>query len=260
MFVRTIGGGSVTSSAFGDGSGILTLSGASLMYIGSGETATRQINLNATTTIDQSVSGALVLTELLNNSPGAKTLTLRGNSMDANTISSNLADNGGVLTVTKSDGGTWILSGAYTFTGILQIQVWIGVPTTTTGSGATSPLGFGQLQLTNGGIFAMNPAGLTINNAVQINNNASDLFGGVNSINVAGVITLAAGNTYNIINTIASPGTLSISGSINSGNDSNAARLYLPGNGNYYLEYPAVQHDGHGSGSDGPQYHGVGPI
>jgi autotransporter-associated beta strand protein len=105
VVASSIGGGSVSSSNFGDGSGILSIGTAQtagyLLYTGAGEVAQRTINLagsssgttsGGTATIDASGSGALVLNNVVNTGTGFKTLSLRGFSNDANEIKSVLAD------------------------------------------------------------------------------------------------------------------------------------------------------------------------
>jgi autotransporter-associated beta strand protein len=127
-FVQTLGGGSTPASAFGDASGIISLSGGTLFYMGTGETSARRIQPTTNATIEQDGGGALVLTNLVNATTGAKTLTLRGTSQDANTISSALTDNNGAFSITKTDGGTWFLTGANTFSGgITMSSGWLGV-------------------------------------------------------------------------------------------------------------------------------------
>ncbi|MDB6076165.1 MAG: hypothetical protein JWO89_3805, partial [Verrucomicrobiaceae bacterium] len=81
-----------------------------------------QINQTASTTIESSGSGALVITNYVNAAAGNKTLNLIGFSNDANRITSVLADNGGSLRVFKSDGGTWELTGNNTLTGGVRVD------------------------------------------------------------------------------------------------------------------------------------------
>lgn len=84
-------------------------------------TSNRAINLagstgGATITANQS-TGAVVLPTMGNIGVGAKTLVLAGTSAADNTISAALADNSGALSLTKTDVGTWVLSGNNTYTG-----------------------------------------------------------------------------------------------------------------------------------------------
>lgn len=207
----------------------MTLAGGILAYTGPGETSSRLINLNASAQIDHSGSGALVLTNVINNAVGAKTLTLRGYSNDANTISSNLTDSGGALSLTKSEGSTWFLTGSNTFTGNVSVTGWMGVTASSIGSGASSQLGFGEVQLTNGGILATNSAGLTINNTLHFLNNTTGMFSGSN-INLAGSILIQAGANNQFI-TNAGPGTLTFSGTITQNKAANQdVTLFGPGN------------------------------
>lgn len=141
VFASSIGADGVTSSSFGTnvGGGVIELgtpgvssTTVNLMYVGPGETTTRQINLvgtNGTRRIDSSGSGPLILANVQNNTSGSavttgghKTLELRGTNTDANTISSPLGDNGGSLRLIKGDGGVWILTGANTYTGGTRID------------------------------------------------------------------------------------------------------------------------------------------
>src|SRR5262249_39745366 len=87
-------------------------------------------------------SGALVLSNFVNASTSRSTLDLRGFSNDANAITSNIADSGGALQITKNDGGTWVLSGANTYTGGTQGNGgFLGITSATLGTGSSSSLG-----------------------------------------------------------------------------------------------------------------------
>ncbi|MGB8167670.1 MAG: autotransporter-associated beta strand repeat-containing protein, partial [Chthoniobacteraceae bacterium] len=224
--VTSIGGGSTTSSAFGDGSGILALGGGTLIYAGTGETTTRQINLNANTTIDASGSGALVLSNFVNNVAGTRSLTLRGYSNDANQITAALADNGGALTISKQDGGTWIINGASTFSGGINNAGggFLGI------SGASTAF-TGTIIANNGAIFATNPGGLTIGNAFTITNNTPLAFTGTNSITTSGLISGATGNPWDISNAIVG-GTLTLNGNFNNNETATSRTLTIRGPGN----------------------------
>jgi fibronectin-binding autotransporter adhesin len=108
----------VANGTIGLGSG--TTAGL-LIYVGPGETTDRVIDLAGTTgggTIQNDGSGALVFTSNFTaTGGGAKTLTLRGTSTAANTISGRIVDSTSTTSVTKSDAGTWTLAGANTHSG-----------------------------------------------------------------------------------------------------------------------------------------------
>ena len=223
--VTSIGASGATSSNFGTnvGGGPLNLGSSTnapyLLYYGNGETTTRTINLSggaANPTIDASGAGALILNNVVNTGVGAKTLTLRGFSTDLNEITSQLSDAGGTaLGVTKTDSGTWILSGANTYTGATAINggfLGIGGATIGTAGTATST---SAITISNGGIFATNPGGLIINNAttLTIANNATATFTGSNAITINGTISRASGaNDITINNTMASGSVLTFAG------------------------------------------------
>jgi autotransporter-associated beta strand protein len=111
-------------------------------------------------------------------------LTLTGNSTGDNEIKLALGDNGAsALSVTKTGGGLWLLSGSNTYTGVttisagvLQAQDGVGLPTSSnlwiTGAGVfqssgtftrTLGTGAGQVQIPNSGGFAASSSKLTVN-------------------------------------------------------------------------------------------------
>lgn len=239
LVVQSIGTGGASSS-LGNASGALNIgllgTSGTVLYVGTGETTTRTVNLAGTTggaTISADGSGPLVLTALSNAVGGAKTLTLRGLSIDANAITSNLNDNGGALTVTKTDGGNWELSGTNGFTGNLNLN---GGLLGANGNAALGANGTGNVIFNNGGIYSTNAAGLTITRAVQITNNAQASFTGSYPITVSSNIQGIAGNPWTINNTITSPTGLTISGNFNSAEATTQARtLAIQGTGNTTL-------------------------
>ncbi|CAN5834178.1 autotransporter-associated beta strand repeat-containing protein [soil metagenome] len=203
------GGG---SSNFGSAAGTLTLGSSTangnttyLMYYGSGENTTRTVNWNSTTgttTLDASGSGALILNSFTITGTGAKTLNLRGFNSDANRIASNIGDSGGITTITKSDGGTWVLSGTNGFTGNLNINAGLIGAASAASLGA---VGTGAIITSNGGLFASGGAALNISRALQIAGNATSVFTGDQSITFNGSVSLndaGSTNVWAINNTI----------------------------------------------------------
>ncbi len=110
---------------------------ASLVLGGSYTLASNAANNSATLTFGGSIGPAAT--------NGLTTLILDGSNQGANTISGALSDNGaGQLAVSKSGSGTWILSGANTYSGsttvsggTLKFAINSGVPTIAAGAVAT---------------------------------------------------------------------------------------------------------------------------
>ncbi|OYW76067.1 MAG: hypothetical protein B7Z37_10495, partial [Verrucomicrobia bacterium 12-59-8] len=245
LAVQSIGSGG-SSSSFGDATGQLNLgngstTGGYLLYTGTGEIVTRTINLNTTTgsnTIDASGSGSLNITKIVNLGTGAKLLTLTGESRDANTITAVLSDNGGALTVSKANGGVWILNAANTFTGgVTMTDGYLGIPDgwSTISASVANPLGksTGTL-LTFGatsGMFTLTPGGTTFTSPVAFSGTSgvTVTFNGLNSIVFNGTTNFNLGAAGSIFNNIGPAGTLTFGGPITV-TTSNA--LTLGGTGN----------------------------
>jgi fibronectin-binding autotransporter adhesin len=129
--VTTISGGTFTVATLANGgtnSGLgaatnaasnLVFDGGTLRYTGAVKTIDRSFTLTlAGAAIDGSGSGALTLTggpSLVYTGSGARTLTLTG-SATGNTFGYILADNSGATALVKSGTGSWILTGANTYT------------------------------------------------------------------------------------------------------------------------------------------------
>ncbi|MEY4245141.1 MAG: hypothetical protein RLZZ245_2726 [Verrucomicrobiota bacterium] len=131
----TLANGSSTSSigASSNAVGNLILSGGRLQYTGAAVSSNRLFSLQASSSIDASGSGALNFNNTgamgFSSSTADKTLTLAGNNTGTNTLAATIGDNlttvtdgdgditTGVTSLTKSGTGTWVLSGANTYTG-----------------------------------------------------------------------------------------------------------------------------------------------
>ena len=239
LIVQSIGAAGVTASNLGTNvsGGSLYLGNnstsvtASLLYVGAGETATRPIALNNNTagiTIDSSGSGALVLTNVPNVNAAARILTLRGLNTDNNMITSVLTDGGtsAALSVTKSDGGVWVLapSTANTFTGAIAANGGLlGLSQAGLGSATSVSIG-------GGGIFAVGGS-LTIGVNVSLaNNNPFNSFAGSNPITVTGTITGGYGNPWYLINSMDNGAVLTL-GNFVAANETSDRTLYLKGYG-----------------------------
>ena len=122
-------GGSGNNSSIGasyPGATNLILNGGTLRYTGAAVNTDRLFSLQISSTIDASGTGAVNFTSTgamgFNTNTADKTLTLTGTNTDANTIAAIIGDNTGVTSLTKSGTGTWVLSGANTFTGATTIS------------------------------------------------------------------------------------------------------------------------------------------
>jgi autotransporter-associated beta strand protein len=143
-----------------------------LQYVGPGETSDRLIRINTSTgstQIHADGAGAIVLTNLINDFAGAKTLFLRGGNTQGNMITSNLANNGGNLAVTVDQGATWILGGNNTYSGNTTVSAGA------LGAASDTAFGTGTLNPRSGTLFA-HGGDRTIANAVTV---ASTTTGGV---------------------------------------------------------------------------------
>ena len=143
----------------------LTTVGATLTYTGAAATTDRLIGMQGTTggvTLNGSGTGGITYGGVRFENAGNKTLTLGGTSAVGiiNSIG-NLAENGGVLAVTKTDANTWRLTGTNTYTGALTVsggllQVTGSVNNSPTGAGSSTSIGaaastLGSLDVPTGG-------------------------------------------------------------------------------------------------------------
>ena len=106
----------------------LVINGGTLQYTGAATSSNRLFTIGTTagSAIDASGTGTLSFTNtgsiVLNGTNTARTFTLTGSNTGANTFASILTDNGtGATSLTKSGAGTWVLSGANTYTGATTI-------------------------------------------------------------------------------------------------------------------------------------------
>jgi len=153
-----------SASALGAGSVVNLGSGAqsgTLFYSGPATSTNRTIHLASAGAgggvIDASGMGSLTLTGNVTNAAtsGTKTLTLNGATI-GNEFQGVITDggNGGVVAVTKGDTGTWVLSGANTFTGALSVSRATLTVTSLADSGVASAAGAGSVINLGGGAQA----------------------------------------------------------------------------------------------------------
>jgi len=119
--------GASTSAA----SNLLISNGGVLEYTGTGDSTDRLFTLNSgassSATITSSGSGAISFTNTgslgHNTVDQAKTLNLRGTNTGINSFAPLIQNNGsGLVAVTKSDAGTWALTGSNTYDGVTTVN------------------------------------------------------------------------------------------------------------------------------------------
>lgn len=185
------------NSAIGAGSTInfgSAVQTGTLNYTGTGATTNRAIVLASTTTggatINNNGTGALIFTGVLSTTgTGTKTMTLGGGNTGSNELASVIADGSGLLGVTKADSGTWILSGANTYSN----GTTLGAGTLVLNS--ASAIGTGTLTITGGALDNTSGAALTLSTGNAVALNGSLVFNGTNSLNLGGgVVTIGNAN------------------------------------------------------------------
>jgi fibronectin-binding autotransporter adhesin len=122
---------SIGASAVAD-TNLLLGNGVTLKYTGGGDSTDRQFRFNGnlaglSITLDASGTGPINFTTATgpshSNADQTRTLNLTGSNTGDNTLAANIGDNGaGLLSVVKSGDGTWVLSGANTYTGATTIN------------------------------------------------------------------------------------------------------------------------------------------
>ncbi len=204
---------------------------ATLIYTGSGETTNRVVRINSSdgsgATIDQSGTGLLQFTSnlVMDATAASRTLTLQGSTVGTGELAGVIADAGvgKITSITKAGSGTWILSGANSYTGVttlnggtLNATILANINTNSAigrgsvaGSAADLVFGGGTLQYTSAAtastnrLFTMgNASGLTAtidSSAVSPAHTMS--FTGTGAIDFGGsgarMLTLTGSNTGN---------------------------------------------------------------
>jgi autotransporter-associated beta strand protein len=172
-----------------------------LLYTGTGDTSDRRFRIGSSTTaaetggavIKNDGSGALVFNaatfnQVSTNVTVNRTLTLGGTNTGANTISGVIANNTntvGLVGVTKVDSGTWILSGANTYSG----ATIVGGGTLRIDSNVRLGNTTNTVTLSNAGVLEVTAAG-TLTNAITVGAGNGSLFNSSSgSLVVAGAVS-----------------------------------------------------------------------
>jgi len=144
---------SPVAAAWGQASSAVLVSGT-LKYNGGAGSSNRAVQMTGSApTVEASGSGALTLSNVTQDTT-AKTMTLRGTSTDANTISSAIANNTGAVSLAKEDAGRWVLSGALSYTGTTVVNggtLRVQTATSNTTSGAVTIGASGTVELVTDG-------------------------------------------------------------------------------------------------------------
>ena len=228
--------------------GTVALNGGTLRYTGASASITdRVVNLSGTVTggtLDASGGGPIVFTSAFTaTGVGSKTLFLTGTSAAANEIQGAIVNNSGGATtaVTKTGSGTWLLSGANTYTGTTTVNdgtLALGASGTLTVSSLTvaSNLPDGTATFDLNGFNATVP-GLTLGGATGSTSTSQSRVlangGGVLSLGINGLTYSSTNNnagglvsadldlgastrTFSVNDSTAAVADLTVSGSIGS--------------------------------------------
>ena len=208
----------------------ITRSGTGAVTIGSvttGQQVSLALSASQTWANNNNTGALTILNGVAPSTATSRTLTLGGTSTAANTISGIIANNGaGVLTVNKSGTGTWLLSGANTFTGRTTISGGILQLGSATALGATSgrtTISGGSLDL-NGQTVGAEPISFSgtsslVNNSVTAASlsgtigslRSTSSIGGTGDLRLSGVIS-SSSRTSTTAWTKIGTGKLTLSG------------------------------------------------
>jgi autotransporter-associated beta strand protein len=255
---------------------LLLGNGTTLRYTGAAASTDRSFTINGTAaahgaTLNASGAGAINFTSTAALAYGTtnltRTLTLTGTNPGNNTLAATIANNGtGATSVTKSGIGTWVLSGANTYTGVTTTlqssipnnhgqSVQIGTLVATTLANGGSPSSIGQstsaatnLLIGNGTVLKYTGGAASTDRAFTINGTGDDGQSGALDASGSGAInwTSTAAVAYG---TTAKTRTLTLTGSnaanntlsaLIGNNGASAVSLAKAGQGTWVLNGPVV--------------------
>ena len=229
---------------------------ATLLYLGSGSTTDRVLNLAGTSggaILQNDGTGALVFTSgVTATGAGSKTLTLTGSNTGANEIQGVIANNSGAnrTAVTKAGAGVWELSGANTYTGNTTLSAGTLV------AGNNAAFGTGTLVLSGtGAVLRGDGTPRTLANAVSLTQSMT--LGGASDLTFTGNLTQSGGSrTLTVTNT----GLTTLAGTVVLAENNQARTLTVsPGAGSSVV-FSGVVQNGAGSGADNLTKSGAGTL
>jgi autotransporter-associated beta strand protein len=175
-----------------------------LRYLGSANVTTdRPLRLQGTSgggALENNGTGTLNFTSPTFGTPGngAKTLTLAGTNSGANTIAGVIANASATNTtkVAKTGSGTWVLTGANTYSGGTQVDGGVLRINNTSGSGT----GSGAITVNNGGTVGGTgtlTGAMTVNNFGAISPGTPETAGGIGTLALGNTLTFSGGAILN---------------------------------------------------------------
>ncbi|WP_404924865.1 autotransporter-associated beta strand repeat-containing protein [Mesorhizobium sp. ORM16] len=210
-----------TNDNTGAGLADIQINNGTLSYTGDGDSSNRTWKISNNSSLLNNGTGALALTGAVTFDPVASidTLTLGGSSTTENTISGDLTGSGRVV---MDGAGTWVLSGANTFTGGVTVQsgtlranTALSATTSVTVNGGTLDLAGNDLSLNalagTGGTLALGAGNLTLTLGTGGSSSYGGSITGTGSLTKlgAGTLTLTGANTYTGATTVGG-GTLAL--------------------------------------------------
>ena len=219
-----------SNSSLGAGSSTITLTGSTLEYAGTTTDSTnRSITMGGNATISNTGSGTVSFTAANVSQSGtasARTLTLTGSNTGSNTFGSIIGDSGTGVNITslaKSGAGTWIVSGANTYTGTTNVTVGtLTVSGTTNGTSAVTVGGGASLVVATGGTLTTagvlgtataTGANITVQSGATLNAASANIAWNPGTFLVDGTLAL----TGSLAVATNASGTISGAGSITAG-------------------------------------------
>ncbi|ESZ15743.1 phosphomannomutase [Mesorhizobium sp. L2C085B000] len=198
------------NSSFGTGNTI-NFQSSTLSYTGAGSASDRTLTISGPTTIGNDGTGALAFSGPTSFVAGgvADTLTLGGGFAGSNTFSGLIS---GAGNLTMNGAGTWVVSGANTFTGTTTVQNGTLTAGSSTAFGLSNPL------VVNGGMVDLNGFDMTFaslegtGGSVALNAGADLILNGNTSKTYAGSLTGSGGLTKLGLSTLTLTGASSYTG------------------------------------------------
>jgi autotransporter-associated beta strand protein len=193
------GGSNSSIGAANSLSSNLVLNGGTLQFTGSGSSTDRLFSLGTSGgTLDASGSAAVNFTSTgsmgFNGQSGARTLNLAGANTNDNTLAVVIGDNGGTTSLTKSDAGTWVLSGNSTYTGVTTVSGGILKVASLADGGVASNIGAASNAASNlviNGTLAYTGAGSSTDRLFTLGSSSSLQSNGAGAVNFTNTGSIA---------------------------------------------------------------------